>query len=77
MLPHPQRRELPQSPHLGERDRFKGMAETKPAAALHLTEDQREAVFTYLCGDNVDLNEEWNLRQFLASRVTWGECDLR
>jgi hypothetical protein len=20
---------------------------------------------------------EWNFRQFLASRVTWGECDLR
>ncbi len=23
------------------------------------------------------VNDEWNLRQFLASRVTWGECDLR
>jgi hypothetical protein len=23
------------------------------------------------------MNDEWNLRQFLASRVTWGECDLR
>jgi hypothetical protein len=23
------------------------------------------------------VNDEWNLRQFLASPVTWGECDLR
>jgi hypothetical protein len=23
------------------------------------------------------VNDEWNLRQFLTSRVTWGECDLR
>lgn len=23
------------------------------------------------------VNDEWNLRQFLASRLTWGECDLR
>jgi hypothetical protein len=23
------------------------------------------------------VNDEWNLRQFLGSRVTWGECDLR
>jgi hypothetical protein len=23
------------------------------------------------------VNDAWNLRQFLASRVTWGECDLR
>jgi hypothetical protein len=23
------------------------------------------------------VNDEWNLRQFLASRVRWGECDLR
>ena len=23
------------------------------------------------------VNDEWNLRQFLASRVTWGECDVR
>jgi hypothetical protein len=55
MLPHPQRRELPQSPHLGEGDRLKGMAETKPTSALHLTEDQHEAMLTDLRGDNVDL----------------------
>src|SRR5687767_935538 len=55
MLAHPQSRELPQGPHLRKGDRLKRMAESEPAAALHLTKDQRQPSVSDFRGDNVDL----------------------
>jgi hypothetical protein len=55
MLTHPYRGELPQRLHLRKSDRLKRMAETKPAAALHLTKDECESSVAGLRGDNVDL----------------------
>src|SRR5215211_5245318 len=55
MLTHPYRRQLPQRLHLRKRDRLKRMAKTQPAAALHLTKDQRHSPLAALRGNNVDL----------------------
>src|SRR5688500_9831639 len=55
MFPHPQSRELPQGPHLRKSDRLERMAETEPAAALHLTKDQCQPSISNFRGDNVDL----------------------
>src|SRR5687767_13091852 len=57
MLAHPQGGELSQRPHLRKGDRLERMAETEPAATLHLTEDQGEPCAPDIRSDNVDLSE--------------------
>src|SRR5829696_5508401 len=57
MLAHPQGGELSQRLHLRKSDRLERMAETEPAATLHLTEDQGEPCAPDIRSDNVDLSE--------------------
>jgi hypothetical protein len=56
MLAHPQGGQLTQRLHLRKGDRLKRMAETQPAATLHLAEDQSQSCRASLRGDNVNLS---------------------